>query len=105
MNLVFFRLELYEGLSERNTHRHRERPTHKARRDLRDEISATTLLPRETYIKVQSNYFYFYFYLFLLRKFAKKSPMKTYMVKRVFWKISKKKIKSRHFKEGKKKEF
>jgi hypothetical protein len=31
--------------------------------------------------------------------------MKTYMVKRAFWKIFKKNIKSPHFQEGKKKSF
>jgi hypothetical protein len=31
--------------------------------------------------------------------------MKTDMVKQAFWKISKKKTKSPHFQEGKKKEF
>jgi hypothetical protein len=31
--------------------------------------------------------------------------MKTYMVKRAFWKVSKKKTKSPHFQEGKKKSF
>jgi len=49
--------------------------------------------------------FIFIFILFLWRKSVEKSPMKTYMVKRVFWKISKKKTKSWHFQEGKKKNF
>jgi L-2-hydroxyglutarate oxidase LhgO len=61
--------------------------------------------PRETRTKAQSNYFYFYFIYFLWRKSVEKSPMKTYMVKRAFWKISKKKTKSPHFQEGKKKSF
>jgi hypothetical protein len=39
----------------------------------------------------------------LWQKSAEKSPMKTYMVKRAFWKISKKKTKLPHFQEGKKK--
>jgi hypothetical protein len=47
--------------------------------------------PRETHTKAQSSYFYFYFIYFLWRKSVEKSPMKTYMVKRAFWKISKKK--------------
>jgi hypothetical protein len=33
----------------------------------------------------------------LWQKSVKKSPVKTYMVKQAFWKISKKKTKSRHF--------
>jgi hypothetical protein len=44
----------------------------------------------------------FIFYFFMV-KFVEKSPMKTYMVKRVFWKIFKTKIKSTYFQEGKKK--
>jgi hypothetical protein len=40
---------------ERHTDRQTERPTHRARRDLRDEISATALLPRERHTKAQSS--------------------------------------------------
>jgi hypothetical protein len=46
-----------------------------------------------------------FIYLFILwRKSLEKSPMKTYMVKWAFWKFPKKKTKSPHFQEGKKKE-
>jgi hypothetical protein len=91
------KVSLRERKRERDiqTKRERERATHRARRDSRDEISATALLPRETHTKAQSSYFYFYLFIYLWRKSAKKSPMKTYKVNRPFWKISKKK-RNRH---------
>ncbi len=60
---------------------------------------------RGTHTKAQSSYFFFFYFYFLWQKSVEKSPMKTYMVKRAFWKFSKKKTKSPHVEEGKTKSF
>ncbi len=61
--------------------------------------------PRETHTKAQSSYFIFIFFNFLWRKSVEKSPVKTYMVKWAFWKISKKKLNHHISKRGKKNRF
>ncbi len=61
--------------------------------------------PRETHTKAQSSYFYFYFIYFLWQKSVEKSPVKTYMVKRAFWKISEKNLNRHISRRGKKKSF
>jgi hypothetical protein len=45
---------------------------------------------------------FFFLIFFLWRKSVEKSPMKTYMVKRAFWKISKKKLNRHISRKGKK---
>jgi hypothetical protein len=55
-------------VSLRDTHTHTQRPTHRVRKDSRDEIFTTVLLPRDTHIKALNNYFYFYFFVVKIRR-------------------------------------
>ncbi len=72
-------------------------------RDLRTLWSPLVSLNQERHTqRRKAANFIFVLFIFCDKKSVEKSPMKTYMVKRAFWKISKKKKKSPHFQEGKK---
>ncbi len=79
-----------KGLFNRNTHTHTQTHTHNYKRLERWNFRNCFTTERHTHKGAKQ--LFFFVKKILWRKSAEKSPMKTYMVKWTFWKVSKKKL-------------